>query len=96
MLRKIQIVSVATVLVFSSLGFVTMASAQSSGAASPSGQMATPPLPTDSQDPSNPAGPNCYPDINHCASYPTGGLVKNTSSQSKQPQQPQQQQQQQK
>lgn len=35
------------------------------------------PLPTDSFD-ASPAGPNCYPDINHCASYSSGDVTKNS------------------
>jgi hypothetical protein len=46
---------------------------------------AQPPLP---QGPStSPAQPNCYPDINHCASYPTGDSVKDNSYQYVSPQQ---------
>ena len=45
------------------------------------GVAANPPLPTDRSY--NPAGPNCYPDINHCASYPTGGVSKDGPSPSK-------------
>ena len=33
------------------------------------------PLPSDSFD-ANPASPNCYPDINHCASYSSGDVSK--------------------
>ena len=33
------------------------------------------PLPQDSFD-ASPARSNCYPDINHCASYPTGDFSK--------------------
>lgn len=37
-----------------------------------------PPLPIDKSDANmgNPASPNCYPDINHCASYPSGNITK--------------------
>lgn len=41
------------------------------------------PLPTDAADAysANPAGPNCYPDINHCASYPSGNITKTNPAQ---------------
>ena len=44
-----------------------------------------PPLPSSGFS-ANPASPNCYPDINHCASYSTGGVSQDN------PAQPQQQQ----
>jgi hypothetical protein len=36
------------------------------------------PLPQNRSDAqsANPASPNCYPDINHCASYPSGDVSK--------------------
>lgn len=95
MLQKMKIATVVTAFVLFGLVSTTAAFAQSGSPAPSSMQTAAPPLPTDSRDsPGNPAGPNCYPDINHCADYPTGQLVKSTSSQSSQPQQPQQPQQQ--
>jgi hypothetical protein len=41
-----------------------------------------PPLPTDSFM-ASPAGPNCYPDVNHCASYPSGGVTKDNPTKQK-------------
>lgn len=52
------------------------------------------PLPQDRADAQagNPASPNCYPDINHCASYASGDVSKtNPLQQPQQPQQPAQQ-----
>jgi hypothetical protein len=51
------------------------------------------PLPQDRQDAlmANPASPNCYPDINHCASYSSGDVSKNNPIQQPQQQQPAQQ-----
>jgi hypothetical protein len=40
------------------------------------------PLPQDSFD-ASPARSNCYPDINHCASYSTGGFSKEKPAQPK-------------
>jgi hypothetical protein len=40
------------------------------------------PLAQDSFD-ASPARSNCFPDINHCASYPTGGLSKDKPAQPK-------------
>ena len=40
------------------------------------------PLPSDSYS-ANPASPNCYPDVNHCASYSTGGVSKDNPTQQK-------------
>jgi hypothetical protein len=42
-----------------------------------------PPLPTDRSDANsgNPASPNCYPDINHCASYSSGNITKTNPTQ---------------
>jgi hypothetical protein len=51
------------------------------------------PLPQDRQDAliGNPASPNCYPDINHCASYASGDVSKANPVQQPQQQQPAQQ-----
>lgn len=45
------------------------------------------PLPVDAQDANqaNPAGPNCYPDVYHCASYPSGESVKDNAYQYESP-----------
>jgi hypothetical protein len=67
-------------------GFVAIgaAQAQSSGQApSPSpapSQASSAPLPSSGPG-ANPAQPNCYPDVNHCASYPTGDSIKDNSYQ---------------
>ena len=75
-------------------GFVVSgaAQAQSSGTSSPPPATQASRVPLPSSGPSaNPAQPNCYPDINHCASYPTGDSVKDNSYQSISPEKPAQQ-----
>ena len=44
-----------------------------------------PPLPSSGFS-ANPASPNCYPDINHCASYSTGGVSQDNPAQQQQQQ----------
>lgn len=53
------------------LASLTVACNQSST----NGAAARAPLPTDSFN-ASPASPNCYPDINHCASYPSSDVTK--------------------
>jgi hypothetical protein len=72
-------------------GFVAIgaAQAQSSGqtpvpSPAPS-QASSVPLPSSGPS-ANPAQPNCYPDVNHCASYPTGDSIKDNSYQYNSPQ----------
>ena len=58
-----------------------LAQAQSSGTSSaPGARASTVPLPQGGPS-DNPAQPNCYPDVNHCASYPTGDTIKDNSYQ---------------
>lgn len=49
------------------------------------------PLPQDAQSAlsANPATPNCYPDINNCATYPTGSVTKDNPLQKPQGSAPQ-------
>jgi hypothetical protein len=68
-----------TSFVLSGLLFVALGCAACSS--TKQGASAVPPLPTDSNN-ANPAGPNCYPDINHCASYPSGNVTNANPAQS--------------
>jgi hypothetical protein len=75
MLRDITSVKHLARLAVLGLALATVACSSSSKTANQS----APPLPSDSAY--NPAGPNCYPDINHCASYPSGGVTKDNPAQ---------------
>jgi hypothetical protein len=66
MARTIISLKLFTGLAVATLASITVACTDGSTVA------ANPPLPSDRSY--SPAGPNCYPDINHCASYPTGGV----------------------
>jgi hypothetical protein len=70
-LRNIEIGKLLITLAAIGLASATVACTETSSSA-------TPPLPTDKSDgySANPAGPNCYPDINHCASYGSGNITK--------------------
>jgi hypothetical protein len=70
------------------MGFALLGLAAATSACTPSAGAADdpPPLPSDGTALS-PAGPNCYPDVDHCASYPTGSVTKKDPIQ--QPPQPQ-------
>lgn len=73
MSRNNTIAKLLTTLVVIGVASATVACTQD-----PPGAVAAPPLPTDQSDAysANPAGPNCYPDINHCASYGSGNITK--------------------
>jgi hypothetical protein len=66
--------------VVSLIGAVSVNVAFAADSPAPQTQTATSsvPLPQDRQDAlaGNPASPNCYPDINHCASYASGDVTK--------------------
>jgi hypothetical protein len=66
--------------VMSLVGAVSVSVAFAADSPAPRTQTATSsiPLPQDRQDAlaGNPASPNCYPDINHCASYASGDVTK--------------------
>lgn len=88
MLRPYQIPALAAVVVLigAASAFADSAPTMQAPAASVS------PLPQERADAqaANPAQPNCYPDVNHCASYPTGDTVRDNSYQYLSPQQIQQ------
>jgi hypothetical protein len=76
---RFKILSLAAVLPLLGVFSVNGAFADSAAnSATMTSRSAVPPLP---QDPSNanradPASPNCYPDLNHCASYASGNVTK--------------------
>jgi hypothetical protein len=68
--------NVTTLKLFASVAVMALASltVACSQTSSPTASTRAP-LPTDSFQ-ANPASPNCYPDINHCASYSSGDVSK--------------------
>ena len=82
MIRKVAMLQLLTGVALAGFVVVGAAQAQSSGQApSPApSQASSVPLPSSGPG-ANPAQPNCYPDVNHCASYPTGDSIKDNSYQ---------------
>ena len=88
MSRNVSVLSLLTGVALAGFVVVGAAQAQSSGTSSaPGAQASSVPLPQSGPS-ANPAQPNCYPDVNHCASYPTGDSIKDNSYQYTSPQKP--------
>jgi hypothetical protein len=75
-LRNITSLKLFTSVAVLGLASITVACTQTPRADPPA------PLMSDSFD-ANPASPNCYPDLNHCASYSSGDLSTDKPTQPK-------------
>ena len=91
MSQDFRILSIAAAVLLVNAVSVTAAFADSAPT-TPAPVTQSVPLPQDRDNAyaGNPASPNCYPDINHCASYASGNVTKTNPLQPEQPQQAQQ------